>query len=104
MWRELLRAAVARSNKQAVAQALGCSRTLVSLVANGKYHASTDGLAAKVLETYGRHVCPHMNREVSMEECRRASGLSSPPTSSPMALRLWRACQACPHKPQGVAS
>lgn len=108
MFIDLLRAAVAASNGQAVADALtetarelghACrvSRTTVSLVLNGKYPAKTDRIELLVLTRYGRVQCPHLAQEISFAECRGHHAREAP-TSSPYAMRHWRACQECPNR------
>ncbi|AKH36874.1 MULTISPECIES: helix-turn-helix domain-containing protein [Nitrosomonas] len=94
MWRDLLNAAVAASSKTQVAAHLGVSRTAVSLVVHGKYPADTRHIASRVLEVYGRIPCPHLGKEINQAECRSYHS-SQPPTSSPRAMKHWRACQSC---------
>ncbi|MGD9611179.1 MAG: LacI family transcriptional regulator [Desulfovibrionaceae bacterium] len=94
-WRSLLIGEAARTSIAATARRLGYSRTAVSLVLAGKYPGRTDRLAAKVLAELGRVTCPHLGREVTPGDCALNGGRM--PTSSPAALRLWRACQTCPH-------
>lgn len=97
MWFELFKAAVKSSSCQKVADTLDISRTTVSLIVNGKYPAKTDKIAALVMDTYGRVQCPHLNAEISNNECRLHHS-AEVPTSSPRAMRHWKACQSCPHK------
>lgn len=97
-WLDILRAQVAASSRQAVADALGVSRTSISLLMSGKYTARTDLMAARVVDVFSRFPCPHSGQLVSPAECVQRAGQM--PTSSPGALRWWRACQSCPHKPQ----
>ena len=94
---ELLRAAIKASSKQAVADKLECSRTTVSLIDSGKYPARTDRIMKRVMEVYGRVQCPFLLEEISNEKCREYSSREAP-TSSPFAMRHWRACQSCPNK------
>lgn len=96
-WLELLHAQVAASSRQAVADALGVSRTAISLLMSGKYPGKTDNMAARVVDVFSRVQCPHSGQMVSPGEC--AQRAASMPTSSPGALRWWRACQTCPHAP-----
>lgn len=96
-WMELLQHAVAETSITRVAEQLEISRTSVSLALAGKYPAKTDKIAAKVLDVYARLTCPHTTIEISHAECRALS-TSAVPTSSPQAMRHWRACQSCPHK------
>ncbi|AKH37272.1 MULTISPECIES: hypothetical protein [Nitrosomonas] len=94
MWREILNARVAASSKAQVAAELGVSRTAISLIVHDKYPADTRHIAAKVIEIYGRIRCPHLGLEISQAQCREYHS-RRPPTSSPRAMKHWRACQNC---------
>ena len=96
-WFSLLSAEVARTSITAAAARLGYSRTSISLALAGKYPGGTDNLAARVLEVFSTVECPHLGFSVTPAKCAASSGKM--PTSSPGDLRLWRACQACPHRP-----
>lgn len=96
-WLTILAQAVKSSSRQAVADKLDVSRTAISLVLAGKYPAKTDKIAAKVLDMFARLTCPHTSVEITHAECRALS-TSAVPTSSPQAMRHWRACQSCAHK------
>ncbi|MGE4539239.1 MAG: LacI family transcriptional regulator [Desulfovibrio sp.] len=96
-WLALLTEEAARTSITATARRLGYSRTSISLVLAGKYPGGTDKMAARVLEAFRRVVCPLLDKEVTPAECAKNGGRV--PTSSPAALRLWRACQTCPHRP-----
>jgi len=96
-WLTILKQAVEKSSRQAVADRLEVSRTTISLVMSGQYPAKTDKIAAKVLDVYARLTCPHSGAEITYAECRALS-TSSVPTSSPQAMRHWRACQSCAYK------
>ena len=98
-WRTLLAAEAARTSIAATARRLGYSRTAVSLALAGKYPGNTKTLAAVVLEVLGRVDCPCLDRPVTPAWCA-ATARGPVPTGSPFALRLWRACQACPQKPE----
>jgi lambda repressor-like predicted transcriptional regulator len=93
-WLTILRTKVAGSSRQAVADELDVSRTTISLVLDGKYPAKTDKIAAKVMDMYARVTCPHTGVEITHAECRITSTAATP-TSSPQAMRQWRACQSC---------
>lgn len=97
-WLTLLSEAVADSNKATVAEELGVSRPAVSLLLLGKYPGKTDRMAARILERYAHVDCPHTGKRVTPDHCRRFTG--QVPSSSPAALRQWRACRACPHNPE----
>lgn len=96
MWRELLIAAVTTHNKTKVAESLGVSRTAISLIMHDKYPADTKRIAKRVLEIYGKVICPHLEQEISQAQCREYH-TAEPPTSSPRTMKLWRACQSCAH-------
>lgn len=93
-WLTLLRDKAAASSNQTVADELDVSRTTISLVLSGKYPAKTDKIAAKVIDAYARLTCQHTGIEITHAECR-ATSTSATPTSSPQAMRQWRACQSC---------
>lgn len=96
VWLKLLTEAVEKSSKQAVADELGVSRTTISLVMNDKYPASTDKIEALVMALYSRVDCPHLSEQITITQCKRHHSENAP-TSSPRAMRLWRACQSCPN-------
>lgn len=95
----LLEAALAApgATQETVAARMGYNRSTLSLALNGKYPGSTDKFSAKVIEALGRIVCPHLGEEISRQDCR-AHHTRAAPTSSPFAMRHWRACQGCPHR------
>lgn len=76
------------------------SRAQLSLVLNGRYPASTQRLAAKVLALLDRHPCPYLGSEVGIDHCREINA-GPAPTWDPAALDNRRICQGCAHKPQG---
>jgi hypothetical protein len=98
---ERLKAEVARlGTKQAVADIIGRSRTAVSLALAGRYPAkSTASFEAAVLDAFDRIDCPFLGDPVRRDHCR-ATATGRCPTHSPHAAAHWRACQACPNKPQ----
>jgi hypothetical protein len=97
-WLTLLSEAVGVSNRAEVAKDLGVSRTAVSLLLLGKYPGKTDRMAARILERYSSVECPHTGKSVMPDHCRKFTG--QVPSSSPAALRQWRACRACQHNPE----
>lgn len=96
----LLRAEAARRGSiQAVADVIGRSRTAVSLALSGRYPAADTRLfEAAVLATLDQVDCPFLGDQVQRERCRLALGPC--PTHAPHAVAHWRACQACPNRPQ----
>ncbi len=98
MWLELLRQAVInKGSMHAVAEELSISRTTVSLVLADKYPAQTDKIAQRVLDLYGRVDCPFLGDQISRAVCGTHQNAATP-TSSPRAMKHWRACRACPNK------
>lgn len=99
-WRLLFEQALkaAKGNRTVVAEQLDVSRTMVSLVAAGKYHGRLDGFAARVLDAYDGYQCPHQAARVTAKDCK-SYALRQAPTSSAREARHWLACQSCPHKP-----
>jgi hypothetical protein len=97
MWLELLQKAVAASNRTQVAATLGVSRTSVSLLLSGKYGAGTSKMAELVIQTYTRTSCPYLGRDIPKSECDSHANAAIP-TSSPRAMKHWRACITCPNK------
>ncbi|MHB1333427.1 MAG: LacI family transcriptional regulator [Sulfuriferula sp.] len=96
-WLELLQQAVAASNRTRVAEKMEVSRTAVSQLMSGNYGADTERMAARVMETFARTECPFLAREISQKECA-AYARAAIPTSSPRAMKHWRACRTCPNK------
>lgn len=102
-WLELLIQAVAEHKRgiAGVADQISVSRTTLSLILANKYPAKTDRIAAKVLDTYARISCPHLEQTITQAQCRDFATRSAP-TNSPRDMRHWRACQSCPLKPAAV--
>lgn len=104
-WLALLRQAVADANSAGrggisrVAARLGVTRSYVSQVLNGLRANVPDAFVARVIDRL--HVvaeCPATGLPQPRSECRRL-GLGAAPTHNPLAMRIWKACQQCPHKP-----
>ncbi|MDP3871271.1 MAG: hypothetical protein Q8Q80_01290 [Methyloversatilis sp.] len=101
--RELFDRALAEHGPVEVARRCGYkNHTIVSLIASGKYEASTQRFGERVLIAFGVIRCPHLGIDIPRTDCA-GHALRSVPTSSPEKLRLWVACQACPHKPKEAA-
>lgn len=99
-WLGLLQAEVARSSMGQAAKRLGYSRTSVSLVLAGKYPGNTAHIARAALALLDVVACPHAGQTLTQADCR-AIALGAAPTHHPIKLGHWRACQRCPHRPQG---
>lgn len=93
MWRELLKEAVARSSRAAVARELGVSRPSVSMLLAGKYPGNTERMEKRILSAFGRK-CPVYGGNVTREQCAMRK-MAIMPTSNPLALSKWRECQHC---------
>lgn len=106
-WFTMLLDAVKATSQSAVARQLGRSACLVNQVikgggAYGEGKASTDGIARRVLDTYGQWPCPYLGdgsdtRVISAAQCRTYAHREAP-TGSPRDLAHWRACRTCPNK------
>ena len=96
-WLLLLRARVAEIGVNATARELNVSHGAVSLLIAKRYPASTDRMAARIIDRYTRHECPYDGALLHDDACARYAGKA--PTSSPAGLRRWRACQKCEFNP-----
>lgn len=96
-WLALLRRAVEAGSRADAARELGVSRSSVSLLLNGRYPGGTERMEARIRERYSKRTCPHTGRGVTASDCAARAG--DMPTSSPAALRQWRACQTCEQNP-----
>ena len=100
----LLAEAVAtdRKGKAGVARLLGAGfgRSLLSRVLSPNDPLEmSDDLARRVIDTL--HVvraCPGTGTAQPIAECWRITSTKAP-THNPHAMRIWKACQTCPHKP-----
>mgnify|MGYP000512058210 CR=1 FL=1 len=92
-WLTLLRNRVAEIGIAPTARELGVSHGAVSTLIAEKYPADTWRMADRVIKRYARNTCPYNGDMVSFHDCARFGG--KVPTSSPAALRRWRACQTC---------
>lgn len=104
-WMKLLNDAIAaynaqshngRGGKKAVADMLGVSRPTISQIVNGKYIASNEHVAKKVMAVLAKLHCPHLDQDISHSQCRDYSSREAP-TTSPRQMKFWRACQSCAH-------
>ena len=96
-WLALLRNRVAEIGIGPTAREIGISRTPVDLLIKERYPASTDRMAARIIDRYTRHECPYDGALLHSDACARYAGKA--PTSSPAALRRWRTCQKCKFNP-----
>lgn len=89
-------------SKQAVGQAMGVSRTAVSLYLAGRLEANggrLDRFEQKAIERFcDRLLCPHLGRDLAKDKCQEFA-TRTVPQSDPPALRHWAACQRCALNP-----
>ena len=92
-------AAVARDPRKiaGVAEALGYSRTALSLYLNGKY-AGVEAIEHAIVNHFDTRDCPHTGEEIAAVVCRRRA-LAPQPFGGTARLAQWETCQTCPHKP-----
>lgn len=100
MWIEILKREVKARGATRVASELGVSKSTVSLVCNGKYPGGTGRIEERIKRIFGNngHVaCPVLG-EITPARCAethakaRSIGMKA---SSPVTLRLYRACRDC---------
>lgn len=102
-WRALLEAEVARDprGKAGVAVRLGIKRAYVSRIMSSGRSAIANvsqKFIDRVIDRF--HVvdrCPATQAAQPRAECHKAN--SHAPTHNPLAMRIWRCCQTCVHKP-----
>ncbi|MFZ2269076.1 MAG: hypothetical protein WAV95_15985 [Azonexus sp.] len=92
--------AAGKKGKAAVAARLGYGRPLISRVLspNDPLEMSS-ALADRIIDRY--HVipeCPATNLAQPRLECLRLNAAKAP-MHNPLAMRIWKVCQSCPHKP-----
>lgn len=91
----------AELGQAAVARATGYSDSAISQARNGKYQGELDSLLAKIEEIYGSSTveCPVLGT-ITLAQCgthRRRPFAAT----NPLRVRLFTACQRCPHKGGG---
>ncbi|ANQ83665.1 hypothetical protein dqs_0589 [Azoarcus olearius] len=102
-WRALLERAVSAAGVGGitkVADRLGVSRTYVSLVLSRKKDPVPQAFVGRVINRlYVVAECPATGHPQPRSECSRlAKGAA--PTHNPLAMRIWKCCQTCAHKPE----
>ncbi len=98
-WLSLLRQAVDADPRgiTGVAARLDYSRPAISRVLSGTYR-DPSLIAAKVLATYARIDCPHLQVSIAPHECAAYAGRSYGAITA-ADVPHWRACRKCPHNP-----
>lgn len=98
-WRAVFEAAVKRDGVVKVAARLGYSNhTLVSRVLHG-FPANPKFVQKVINRYYVVAECPATGLEQPRSECRRIA-LGAAPTHNPLAMRIWKVCQGCQHRPE----
>lgn len=98
---EILRRAVAEHGQTGVAKRIGRSNTAISQILSGKYNPTGNG-ADLILELVEAEFsdatleCPELG-EIPLATCIEERDKPFKATSS-QRVRLYRACQKCPHK------
>lgn len=96
-WIRLLAAEVEASNRTEAGKRIGISRSAVSLALTNTYPSpSTAGIERRVIEALDGRECPAQGQRISAQQCRDYRERPAP-THNPMAMRIWRTCQGCPH-------
>ncbi|MDA8123495.1 MAG: LacI family transcriptional regulator [Deltaproteobacteria bacterium] len=93
-WIDLLALAVTERGSARVAKEIGLSRTTVHMALKGTYNADTKNIEQKVLEAYGKTVCPFLGRVLDGPECR-AYRERPVPMSHYQEIQHWQTCQKC---------
>ena len=81
-----------------VAREVGFSRPSLSRWLNEPGYPGAR-IEAAILARFNRFVCPHLQAEITPNDCA-GFALRRCPTSNAREVRHWKACQACPHKPE----
>lgn len=100
LWRTLFDDAIGRYGPVLLAAKLGYNNhTLVSRI-NGGHVAASEIFQRRVIDRL--HIvaeCPVSGLEQPRAECKRLA-LCPAPTHNPLAMRFWKVCQTCQHKPE----
>lgn len=90
-----------KGGKKKVADMLSLSRSTISLILSGKYIASHEHVAKKVLNVLTRVHCPYLNAEITAQECLDIRS-GETPSHDPMRLAHRRMCRTCSHNTQNT--
>lgn len=102
-WKQLLDQALAEPGATAttVSSRLGVSSSYVRRAASDNFAQGVpDKFQRRVLEKLDTVLCPHLVRDLTLDDCRTYASRACP-TSSVREVRHWKACQTCPNKPEG---
>lgn len=104
-WVETLALECDRSSQSKVAKALDRSGALVSQVLNRKYAGSMDRVEELVRGVFldSKVACPSLG-EIPVNECQNWRDKAARfVMASPLRLRMYRACNACPRNQKEVS-
>lgn len=95
---DIARRAVAEHGQSEVARRIGKSASALSQVMSGKYAGSPDTILELIEAEFGESTleCPELG-EIALATCIEERDKPFKATSS-QRVRLYRACQGCPHK------
>jgi len=98
-WVQVLNAEVDERGKDAVAEALGCSRAMVHQLKEAKYGSPVEKWRRKVMAELARDrvQCPVLGA-IDVDECREHRNAEFAATN-PERIRLYRTCPTCPNNP-----
>lgn len=82
-----------------IARRIQYKRPSLSLALSGNYTGSTKTIGQAYVDYRKQVLCPYTQTTVSRQYCCDHV-LGAAPTHNPAALRHWRACQSCSHKPE----
>lgn len=85
-----------------IARRIKYARPSLSLALSGNYTGDTKTIAQAYVDYRKQVMCPYVESTVSRQYCR-THALADAPTHNPAALRHWRACQGCKHRPNDPA-
>ncbi|NLW36259.1 MAG: hypothetical protein GXY80_12415 [Syntrophorhabdus aromaticivorans] len=100
MWINLLRTHVKVKGIRQVAVELGVSKSMISLLCNDKYPASTANIEARIRKVYGNNgliECPILG-QISAARCAETWGRAKAignRASNPETIRLYHRCRQC---------
>jgi hypothetical protein len=97
----LCRTTVDASSMTSVAEAIGYSRTAISLYLSGNYGAGVQNLESAILARYDIYSCTHNGIEISGPDCQRRA-TAPRPFGGRAKEANWLACQECSHNKSGV--
>ena len=98
MWVDELKRQVENSSLGAVAKAMGVSKAMISLVVNGKYKGNMANVKSLVESVFMGYTvtCPVLG-QIPKHKCTETQNTKHV-SSSPNAIRLWKACRSdCTH-------